>query len=867
MTRFKDLLSPQPTDQPAGQTKRASRFGHLFEPEEKPATGLTMDQERAAEEWLGYNNLVRKHHGERSKDYLGKPAGTPEEEWGLAVETAKRNGWKSPEKSSGVDAFEAGMNDFAFGLGDEVGSAVQSGASFLWNLPGQGVEGAAKSAGDTFDRRMDESNFRMEKAHQDRPAETFATTAAASLIPGVGWGRAAVNGARAAPAVVSALPGAGSFISKAVNLGKTAGKVGLTGAAMGEVSGIGNARGDIINRVKEAGIEAPLWGAGAGVGGVAVGKLLGNVIKGADNAIRPIFMDADNRALFMIERAMKRDGVTVPDLMRAQARVKAMGGDTLEVLAEIAAYSGASTGKNLRGLSRALHAQPGKASEMAEKLIAKRRDAVHKGASKAVAAGTGQNVDNYSDQLSDLEDSLRTNSKKAYDDFRSSQVDTGIFDGRISPLLKTEPGRVAMTSARNAMLVDSAATRGIDPGLADELETAAMSLEARLKDMDADDLMRRGDTDGADALRAEVDANWQEIGGQRGMLPARALDEVKKAFDDQIDHAKPYTASNLRKHKNAFAEHVSAATGGAYGQALGTYSGGKRLREAIDGGYKAFSMKPHQLDDLLDGTGGPGGVYSQEEVEGIALGFGRAIQDAVDSNDLSAVRKVLRDKGMQSKLKKIMGASYPRFVSRFMRLANRQDFDSFVAGGSPTARIQAELADAQGEDTVSRVFNNLGSQAANGGGINILGALKAATIQPLAKGAGEIWNKVAYRGIGNDAVNEALGKRLFTPMTDRPMRKLASKMTTRPPQLSAKLPDAMGRTGGYMGALGAGRDAVPAGAPEERAEVLVEDFDGAMLEEYLDPATSPARLRQIEQHFGPQAAELWQMRASASAQQ
>ena len=794
---------------------------------------LSREQEDAANQWAEYLSIARKHHGNRRLAEAGGETIAADDVglWKQAQAAAKRSGWKAPPKASIGDAIATGGSDFAFGFGDEFASGINAAGSFVSNL-GKGVDGAAKAAGDTWDLSMDRQNMQQELARRDEGGVAFGTTLGLSLIPGIGW---------ASKAKAAAMPAA-STGSKLWNSVKGGAKVAGAGAAMGELSGIGASRGDIFNRVKEAGVEAPIYGAAGGVIGGVVGKAIGGAVKGASDAVRPMLMSADDRAMYMIERAMKRDGVTLDDLMTAQRRVKAMGGDTFETLAELAAYSGNSTGKNLRGLARALHAQPGRASEMAEKLIEKRRAAIHKGASKAVASGTGQSVSNYADQISDLEDQLTESSKQAYDDFRASPVDPNIFEARVAPILMTEPGRAAMSAAARGMRMNAAAARSAgDAALAKELDDAAALLE----------------------LNAQPGANRMQP------MPARALDEVKRAFDDQIETAgqRSYTGGLLRTAKNNFADHVSSATGGTYANALGTFSGGKRLREAIDAGYGIFNKKAHQLDELLEGTGGPGGILSQGEVEGIAFGFARALQDAIDGNDLNAVRKIMRDKAMQQKLAKIMGPNYPRFMSRIVRMVNRQDFDNFVAGGSPTARIQAEMADAGNEDAMTRIFDNLGNQMAGGGTPSIRGAIAAATVQPLARGASNLWRKMAYRGIGNAKVNEELGGQMFSPMTDSAMNDFAGAMRARPQSTMGGVPDKFARVGSIMGAQGQGRDAAAMNSSEERAATLVEQNDTAMLEEYLDPSTPPARMRQIEKHFGPQSAELWRLRASVSAPQ
>lgn len=827
---------------PVDATIRLSDF--TGKPAEAPKTDwldkyqqvLTPEQEAVASEWANYLALARKHHGDRAIDIAGEGVTVAQDDVGLwrqAQAAARRSGWKAPDKASVMEGITTGLNDFSFGFSDEVGAGFNAALSYLWNLPGQGHEGAAKSAGDTYDLKMDQYNFTLDKAREDQGGVALATTLGASLIPGVGWASKAANTARGAQATTN--------LGKLWNGIKGTGKVLGGGAAMGELSGIGHARGDLGERIKQAGVESPLYGAAGGFLGTAAGRLLGGAVKKLDDAVRPVFMSPENRSLYLIERAMRRDGVDINDLMAAQRRVKAMGGDTLETLAEVAAYSGKSTGRNLRGLARALHAQPGRASEMAEALIQKRRAALHTGASKAVAAGTGQKVGNYADQIAELEDDLRLASTKAYDDFRASTVDPRIFEQRIVPILDSEPGRAAMQAARNGIAVNAAAARAAqDGGLAAQLDDAVGALDRSLN------------------------------GNRIQLLPPIALDEVKKAFDDLIEAAgqRSYTGGILRTAKNNFADHVSSATGGAYGNALGTFSGGKRLRDAIDAGYSIFNKKAWQLDELLDGASdaGPRGILSAGEVEGVAFGFARALQDAIDGNDIAAVRRIMRDKAMQDKLRNIMGPSYPKFMSRVLRLMNRQDFDNFVAGGSPTARIQAELADAGQEDAMTRVLNNLGNQSAGGGIPSVRGAIAAATIQPFAKGAANLWRKLAYRGIGNEKINEQLGARMFAPMTDSRMRDLAGSMAARPASAAERLPELFGNAAGVTAAVTQGGDAIGVNSPEQRAATLVETADVALIEEYLDPNTPPARLREIEAHFGPQAAELWRLRAQASRQ-
>lgn len=807
-------------------------------------TPLSRDQEAAANSWANYMGMVRKNYGDRPVSVGGRDFVAAKDDYGLwkqAVEAAERSGWQGAPKAGWEAGVVAGLNDFSLGLSDEVASGLNAAGSFIANLPGKGLEGATKAAGETWDRSMDDQNFSLDQARQDQGGVTMATGIGASLIPFVGWGGRAVQGARA----VGGAANAANNLTRGQQALRTTGNVGKTaaiGAGLGATHGVGTQRGSFLERVQEAGPLPAIMGAGGGVFGSMIGNVAGRVVKGVDDRVRPIFMSPENRAMFMIERAMRRDGVTIADLERAQRRVRAMGGNTLETLAELAAYSGVSTGKNLRGLARALHATPGSASEMAERLIQQRRNALYSGSSAAAAAGTGQNVRNYAQQLRDLEDQLQTQSRQAYDDFRASPVDPAIFSSRIVPILSTPPGRAAMQSAANGIRMQSAAAQSAgNQALAREL------------------------SDAADAL--EINAAGQ--GGQMQMLSPRALDEVKRAFDDQIEAAgqRSYTGGMLRKAKNDFADHVSSATGGTYGNALGTFSEGKRLQEAIDAGYNVFNKRPFELEQLLNSGSGPGGILSQAEVEGVAFGFARALQDAIDSNNLSAVRKILRDRGMQNKLAQIMGANYPRFMSRITRMVNRQDFDNFVAGGSPTARIQAEVTDAADEDAVTRVLDSLGSQAGQGNVPNPVTAVASAIARPVANWAANKWRTLSRPGIRNERVNRELGEQMFRPMTNRAMNDFRGTLQARPGSRMDNVPDQMAQAGGYYVASTQGREASQANDPDQRASDLVDDYDGALLEEYLSPDTTPQRQRQIEAHFGPQAAELWRLRGQLSRNQ
>jgi hypothetical protein len=110
---------------------------------------LTPEQEDAANQWAEELALIRKNHGDRAVDVAGEGVVAAKDDVGLwrqAQAAAKRSGWKAPEKANLGEGVATGANDFAFGFGDEFASGVNAAKAFLWNLPGKGMEGAAKAS-------------------------------------------------------------------------------------------------------------------------------------------------------------------------------------------------------------------------------------------------------------------------------------------------------------------------------------------------------------------------------------------------------------------------------------------------------------------------------------------------------------------------------------------------------------------------------------------------------------------------------------------------------------------------------------------------------------------------------------------------
>lgn len=727
---------------------------------------------------------------------------------------------------------------------DEMVGASNAVASGAYHLPGHvakelGGDTGARDAwfgkvGDAYAQARGNFNAVADAGEREMPKVSSGLRGAGyglqMLVPGL-QGHAA-RGAATQAAAQAARPAATTLLGKTGRALETFGRAGVAGSGYGALYAAGE--GDTAQERIRAATDGAMTGFGAGgLAGVAGKYVVPPIAAFLGRAKQAIAPSAERRATALVERAMGRDGISMAQLEKAGNSMRAQGGATRETLAEVVPYAkGADRqGTGLKRLARAVHAVPGKASGMADDLFARRRKQMRTDLSAAAAKGSGQNVDDFADTVIEIDQRLRANNTANYDAFRQGGLNPQAFAQRLEPMLRSERGKRAMLSAAQAA------------------EDVAMTLRAR------------GDPTGA-AMADEAAQLRRYAQGGNDVPSPRMLDETIKALDDQIAEAggqRVYSGGQIYGLQKAMREALGDATDGRYTQAISDFSEGRFLQEAIDEGYSAFNRPAHEMERFLSGYDRDGriirhGPLTGSQQEAYTLGFTRAVSDAINKRDVSALRRLAEDADLQGKLKTLMGSNYTPFMNRINRIMKQKQFADFVGGGSPTARIQQDIVDATEEgDILSRALDD----AARSGSVNIMGALQNQALRPVMDAAAGAYRNMRYPGAKSPKVNELLGKLLFTPMTPAQMKAARafmeqSKLPPPPPQVS----------GGQAAGLGAMAGAA-AGVSAASQDPYVQDYVGTQGEAidtirlnedlaYADPATPPEERAAIFRRASPE---------------
>ena len=429
-----------------------------------------------------------------------------------------------------------------------------------------------------------------------------------------------------------------------------------------------------------------------------------------------------------------------------------------ETLSEVAGLSDKSSGANLRGLAMALGAVPGPAQEALIARVAENADQLPKRLNRAATRATGQSADNAVSTLDELDARLKTEAGPAYDAFYNTPVDQQVFASQILPTLTTEAGQGAARSAMRGLQTEEAALKAAYASGKREAGPALERVQASIASLD--DFLK-------DPLRG-------------GNPTSQALDHIKRAFDDQIEAAgqASYTAKNLRSAKNNFSEAVDRATGGTYGNALGTYEGISRLQEAFDFGVNSLNKKTWELErEMSQGLKGRG--WSKGEVEAIAMGVARAIEDAIEAGDNAALTRLNKGKALKNIATALQDENAAAmFEESMQRLAANREWGRRVAGGSDTAMRQAAIKDATTleEDPVTRALDRAKNSTAPP---TVTGAIWSAVGKPVVEKTQDAYRRLKYPGIYDEDVNAALAPVMSGKLTDKPLDDLAAMIEQR----------------------------------------------------------------------------------------
>jgi hypothetical protein len=470
---------------------------------------------------------------------------------------------------------------------------------------------------------------------------------------------------------------------------------------------------------------------------------------------------AEQRADDLLIKKLAADGITMDDVRKIQARLARRGDSGVyETIGEIAALTDKSSGANLRGLQMAGGAAPGPLQEALVGLVNQNTDKLSPRLSRGATRATGQKADNAVATLDELETRLRTEAAPAYDTAYATPVDPQVFANEIVPVLNTPSGQKALQAARNNLAsvaadLQARAARGASERATMESQRAQAAVKS------IDDFM-------ADPVRGTA------------IPTTMALDYTKRAFDDVIANAGfgSDTARIVGGTKRNFADSVSQATGGEYGNALGVFEDVKRLEDAFDVGTQALNKKTWELQrDMAKGRNGS--PWTAGEIEALAMGVARNIEDLIEANNQSALTKLLKDKALKN-MATALGSqkAADMFEETIRRLGANREWGRRVAGGSDTAMRQAAIRDAgmEGEDAVTRVLDRVET---SGNQFSLPGLVNDVAVKPIARTAKDIYQRLRYPGVYDEEVNRALIPLIGKPMTEGNLNEVIRRVEAR----------------------------------------------------------------------------------------
>jgi len=470
---------------------------------------------------------------------------------------------------------------------------------------------------------------------------------------------------------------------------------------------------------------------------------------------------AEQRADDIFIKKMEADGVTVEDLSKIQARLARRGDSGVyETSGEIAAMTDKSSGANLRGLQMAGGAAPGPLQEALVGIVNQNTDKLSSRLSRGATRATGQKADNAVATLNELETRLRTEAAPAYDAAYATPVDPKVFANELVPVLNTPSGQKALQSARN------------------NLASVAADLQARAARGASERAMMESQR--AQAAVKSIDDYMADPVRGTAIPTTMALDYTKRAFDDVIANAGfgSDTARIVGGTKRNFADSVSQATGGNYGNALGVFEDVKRLEDAFEVGTDALNKKTWQLErDIAKGRSGS--PWTAGEVEALAMGVARNIEDLIEANNQSALTKLLKDKALKN-VATALGSqkAADMFEETIRRLGANREWGRRVAGGSDTAMRQAAIRDAgmEGEDAVTRTLDRIET---SGNQFSLPGLVNDVAVKPIARTAKDIYQRLRYPGVYDEEVNRALIPLIGKPMTEANLNEVIRRVEAR----------------------------------------------------------------------------------------
>lgn len=714
--------------------------------------------------------------------------------------------------------------------------------------PTVSVEEARETARADADRERDIVRRTQQQAREDRPA-TYGTGMVGGAVATLPAGGAVVRGGQGAVNVggrtVAAIPGAktagetvarvakpatdavgkaGRMISNIPLLGpllNAGGKGVAPGMAYGGLAAAGEATDD---RVMAAG-EGLLPGAAGGFAGGAALKAIGSPLGILASVLA---RNPDKKALATIAREMNQHGVT-PEAVRAQVKDYGRGNQPVFETA------GEMLGPGNEGLQTALGNVPGPAKERLADAFTDSVRNLGRTMSGSAKRATGKDPDRYHE------------TRGAHEEMRIDR-DAKNYEAVLGPV--NRPNRPPRDDWNMYMLQPR-------DGAVFETPIAMRPRFHRYAEKVAEDARLDGDTH----LARDIGNFFRaiEAGQPPGPLSTRAINEIDKRITDDINKALAQERlSDVRIFNDLQAglRQLDETTG--LGAVREQSAIGFTAKSAFEEGRKAFRHGVDVEDVMFNlKTADP------EIQDAYLTGMVRSMSDALANQSnlgglADAAKKIAATPAMREKLEAALPktqrgqltANSRRFMDLLNRVSRHTERARQVYGNSATAPRQAAIEGAEAS-----------TSSVSGDALDLVGEVIQRQPGRVMNRMGQgIRNRVTRPGIYDPRINEGLGNRLGATGR-RDILALLDEIegwNNRSIPLSSDRANGMAaRGGGFMAGTDAGANSAfgndKAGT---QAGMIVEAFERDMLAEYFDEATSPARIAEIEDFFGEDAAEL-----------
>jgi hypothetical protein len=567
------------------------------------------------------------------------------------------------------------MSGATMGWSDEIGGALDA---VIGGISGRGF-------GDSYNRSVKTARENASVYRQNNPYFGKAMEIAGGLVSG---GALAKSAASAAPV--------------------TLGTMARQGAALGGITGAGEAEGGFTDRLQGAGF-------GAGLGAAAP-----YAVAGISRAATPIARSAANliglgnpevAAQRQIGRAIGDAGMTTGDV--GQAVAGAPGGKPI-VLADV-------TGQPGRQLAATVANRPGGAMQAADAMVEARRaatpDRIAGDVDRMVGRGSGGAV------ASQIDDLLAQRSREA------------------APLYEEAFSKPAgMTTRLREFIDDPIAHAGLARGLeVQRLENLARPAGQRVPVADH-------------AIQFAEDGTPRIV----SVPNMRTLDSIKRGLDDILEQYRQPSGRlvldqrgrAVERVRRAYVEELSQGNP-AYNAARAAWAGPSEAMDAIAMGRKIVTadrdVVARQLADM-----------SPTEREFFRIGIARALTDRTTdpSHAGGFVRRLVEDRNLAGKVRSAFDnpKEYQQFVNSMRAELTMRDTNRVVSprAGSQTARL-LQSSDDMANGPAGGIVSELLQVGAHGGRPTIAAA-----------------QRLYQRGqVGTPAMAEAIGSQMLTP--DRAM--------------------------------------------------------------------------------------------------